>query len=169
MAYFVEDTGKQRAQALVAVGLLHGVAIFAIASGFAGGVVNIVRDTLVTRDYPNDVKIAPIAPPDVEPSAQPAETTRVAPTSKIVLGPVDPGVEIREIDKPVIPPLAGGLLIEPRTPPAPTPSASSAVRNASPKSSPGSWFQTATIRAQRSARSAKASHGFASPSDLTVG
>lgn len=61
MAYAIENAGRRRAQALVAVGLLHGVAIWAIASGFAGGVVNIVRDTLVAQQWREEVKITPIS------------------------------------------------------------------------------------------------------------
>ena len=156
MAYVSEHSGRQRAQALVAVGLLHGVAIWAIASGFAGGVVDIVRDTLVARDYPTEVKITPIAPPDVKPSTPAVETRRVAPTPDIVLVPLDPGVTIKEIELPGIAPVEGGGLIQPgaTASPSPTPSATFAVRGASPKSAPGSWvserdYPTAAIREER--------------------
>lgn len=156
MAYVIEHSSRQRAQTFAAVGLLHGVVIWAIVSGFAGGVVNIVRDTLVARDYPTEVKITPIAPPDVVPSKAAVEPKRIAPKSDIVLVPLDPGVTIREIDKPVIPPLEGGGPIEPSAAasPSPTPSATFAVRKAAPTSAPGSWvserdYPTAAIREER--------------------
>lgn len=104
MAYAIENAGRRRAQALVAVGLLHGVAIWAIASGFAGGVVNIVRDTLVAQQWREEVKITPIAPPEVKPSAKPVETRMVAPRSEITLAPVDPSIGVRPVEiGPILP------------------------------------------------------------------
>ena len=154
MAYVSEQSGRQRAQAFVAVGMVHGVAIWAIASGFAGGVVDIVRDTLVARNYPPEVKITPITPPIVEPSKPAIETKRVAPKSEITLVPLDPGVTIRDIEKTVIAPVEGGGLIEPGVKPRPTPTAGFAVRAASPRSAPGSWvsdrdYPSAAIREER--------------------
>lgn len=154
MAYVSEHSNRQRAQTLVAVGLLHGVAVWAIVSGFAGGMVDIVRDTLVARNYPEEVTLTPIAPPDVKPSKAAVETKREVPKSEITLAPLDPGVTIRDIGKTVIPTLEGGGLIEPAITPSPTPSSSFAVRQASPKSAPGSWvsdrdYPSAAIREER--------------------
>lgn len=155
MTYAVENTGRRRAQALVAVGLLHGVAIWAIASGFAGGVVNIVRNTLVAQQWQDEVKITPIAPPDTTPpetrtDTRTVETKLVAPRSEITLAPVDPGVAIREVFTPPITPVDPGPLVQPR----PSPSPSFAVRSATPKSAPGSWvsdrdYPSAAIREER--------------------
>ncbi|MDT0507318.1 TonB family protein [Novosphingobium sp. MMS21-SN21R] len=155
MAYLIEDTGRKRAQTFVAVALLHGAGIWAIASGFAGGVVNIVRDTLVARQWQDEVKITPIAPPDVKPPEARTDRTVVAPKPDIVLAKADPGFTIREIDVPEIPP-AGDLVIEPKPQPSPLPSAtpSYSVRGAAPKSAPGSWvsdrdYPSAAIREER--------------------
>jgi len=153
MAYTIEDTGRKRTQAFIAVGLLHGVAIWAIASGFAGGVVTIMRDTLKAQQWKDDVTIVPVAPPEVKPSAKAVETELVVPKSQITLAPLDPGVVIREIDKVVIAP-AGELVIQPRTQLSPSPSPSFAVRAAAPMSAPGSWvsdrdYPSAAIRAER--------------------
>lgn len=154
MAYLIENSGRRRAQALVAVGALHAVGIWAIASGFAGGVVNIVRDTLVARDYPNVVPIAPLDPPKPQPSAEPKDSPLVAPRSEYTLGAVDSDAVIRDIVTPVIPDAGYGVLIEPKVSPSPEPSPSFATRGASPKSAPGSWvsdrdYPSAAIRAER--------------------
>lgn len=154
MAYGIENNGRRRAQALVAVGALHALGIWAIVSGFAGGMVNIVRDTLVARDYSNEITITPIDPPKPQPSAKPVDTVRVAPRSEIVLGPVDPGLTIRDIDLPVIASAGNGVLIEPKPSPSPQPSPGFATRGASPKSAPGSWvsdrdYPSAAIRQER--------------------
>lgn len=153
MAYLIEHSGRRRAQALVAVGALHGLAIWAIASGFAGGVVNIVHDTLVARDYPV-VPVAPLDPPKPQPSAEPKDSPLVAPRSEFTLGAVDSDAVIRDIDVPVIPDAGNGLIIEPRPTPSPSPSTGFATRAASPKSTPGSWvsdrdYPSAAIRAER--------------------
>ncbi|MCY1672509.1 TonB family protein [Novosphingobium sp. SL115] len=155
MAYVVENTGKKQVQALAAVGLLHGVAVWAIASGFAGGVVNIVRNTLVAQQWQPEVKITPIAPPEVIPPEIPRdtrtpETKLVAPRSEITLTPVDPGVAIREVIVPPIAPADTGPLVQPRPSPSPT----FAVRAAAPRSAPGSWvsdrdYPSAAIREER--------------------
>jgi protein TonB len=154
MAYVSEHSSRQRAQTLVAVGLLHGVAVWAIVSGFAGGMVDIVRNTLVAHQYPDEVMITPIAPPDVKPSQPAVETKREVPKSEITLAPLDPGVTIRDIEKPVITPVEGGGLIDPKATPSPTPSDTFAVRQPSPKSAPGSWvsdrdYPSAAIREER--------------------
>lgn len=152
MAYAIENAGRRRAQALVAVGLLHGVAIWAIASGFAGGVVNIVRDTLVAQQWREEVKITPIAPPEVKPSAKPVETRMVAPRSEITLAPVDPSIGVRPVEiGPILP-----VEIAPIGPVEvkPSPSASFATRTAAPKSPPASWvsdrdYPSSAIREER--------------------
>ncbi len=154
MAYLIENSAKRRAQALLAVGALHAVGIWAIASGFAGGVVNIVRDTLVARDYPNVVPIAPLDPPKPQPSAKPVETEQVVPRAEFTLGALDSDAVIRDIVTPVIPSAGNGVLIEPKVTPSPEPSPSFATRGASPKSAPGSWvsdrdYPSAAIREER--------------------
>ncbi len=154
MAYLMENNGRRRAQALVAVAALHAVGIWAIASGFAGGVVNIVRDTLVARDYPTEVTITPIDPPKPQPSAEPKDRTLVAPRSAFTLGAIDTDAVIRDIVTPVIPSAGNGVLIEPKPSPSPEPSPSFATRGASPKSAPGSWvsdrdYPSAAIREER--------------------
>lgn len=156
MAYMVENERRRRTQALVAVGLLHGVAIWAIASGFAGGVVHIVRNTLAAQQWRDEVKITPVAPPDIAPpEARPdtrnVETRLVAPRSDVTLAPIDPGIAIHDVITPPITPVDAGLLVQP---PRPSPSPSFATRLAAPKSAPGSWvsdrdYPSAAIREER--------------------
>lgn len=154
MAYVVENTRRTQTQTFVAVTLLHGVAIWAIASGFASGVVKIIEDPFLAQQWKDDeVKITPIAPP---PDAKPVPATdispRVAPKADITLAPVDPGVSIKPIDITPIEPIGGGTILPPEVQPSPSPSF--AVRAAAPKGSPGSWvsdrdYPTAAIREER--------------------
>lgn len=154
MAYTVENSGKRQTQTFIAVALLHGVAIWAIASGFAGSVVKIVKDPFIAQQWKDDeVKITPIAPPpDVKPAQKPQETPLVAPKPDIVLGPVDPGVGLKPVEIIPITPVEVGPFFPPEV--KPSPSASFAVRGAAPKGSPGSWvsdrdYPSAAIREER--------------------
>jgi periplasmic protein TonB len=159
MTYAMENQGKRRAQALVAVGLLHGAAIWAIASGFAGGVVNIVRDTLVAQQWKDEVKITPIAPlppppNDATPTAKPDTSRTLAPRSDTTLAPLDPGVGLVPIE--IVPVLPSGQPsgLPTDTGQAPTLKTSFTTRSAAPKSAPGSWvsdrdYPTAAIREER--------------------
>lgn len=154
MAYVVENTRRTQTQTFVAVALLHGVAIWAIASGFASGVVKIIKDPFIAQQWKDDeVKITPIAPPpDIKPVPAPDISPRVAPKADITLVPVDPGVSIKPIDITPIEPIGGGTILPPEV--QPSPSTSFAVRAAAPKGSPGSWvsdrdYPTAAIREER--------------------
>ncbi|OZA20685.1 MAG: hypothetical protein B7X90_05440 [Novosphingobium sp. 17-62-19] len=159
MTYAMENQSKRRAQALVAVGLLHGAAFWAIASGFAGGVVNIMRDTLVAQQWKDEVKITPIAPlppppTDQAPVAKPDTSRILAPRSEITLAPLDPAIGLVPVEiVPVLPSgLPSGLPTDLGTPPAPKPLFT--TRSAAPKSAPGSWvsdrdYPTAAIREER--------------------
>lgn len=159
MTYAMENQSTRRAQALVAVGLLHGAAFWAIASGFAGGVVNIVRDTLVAQQWKDEVKITPIAPlppppKDPAPTTKPDSSRIVAPRSDITLAPLDPGAGLVPIEiVPVLPSgQSNGLPVESGT--TSTHKPSFATRSAAPKSAPGSWvsdrdYPTAAIREER--------------------
>lgn len=159
MTYAMENQTKRRTQALVAVGLLHGAAFWAIASGFAGGVVNIVRDSLVAQQWKAEVKITPIAPmppppQDRTPIAKPDASRVLAPRSNIALAPLDPAVGLVPIEiVPVAPSgLPSGLPTGSEVTPRPQPSF--ITRSASPKSAPGSWvsdrdYPTAAIREER--------------------
>ena len=154
MAYAVENTRRRQTQTFIAVGLLHGVAIWAIASGFASGMVHVLKDRLVAQQWKDEeVKVTPIAPPpDIKPAVKPESRPLVAPRSDITLGPVDPGVGIVPVEITPITPVEIG----PFTPPEvkPSPSASFAMRAAAPKGSPGSWvsdrdYPSAAIREER--------------------
>ncbi|MCX7282596.1 MAG: TonB family protein [Novosphingobium sp.] len=154
MAYTVEHTRRRQTQTFIAVGLLHGVAIWAIASGFASGFVKIVKDPFIAQQWQDDeVKITPVAPPpDVKPTTKPESRPLVAPRPDIVLGPVDPGIGIKPIEITPIVPVEIGPIVPPEVKPSPT--ASFAVRAAVPRGSPGSWvsdrdYPSAAIREER--------------------
>lgn len=154
MAYAVENTRRRQTQTFIAVGLLHGVAIWAIASGFASGMVHIIKDRLVAQQWKDDeVTVTPIAPPpDIKPAIKPETRPLVAPKPDISLGPVDPGIGIRPVDITPIAPVDIGPLTPPDV--KPSPSASFALRSAAPKGSPGSWvsdrnYPSAAIREER--------------------
>ncbi|MEL0210673.1 MAG: TonB family protein [Novosphingobium sp.] len=154
MAYAVEHSGKRRAQALVAVGALHGVAIWAIVSGFAGGVMNAVRDSLVAQQWQDEVKITPVAPPPPErEKARAAKDTQVtAPDSTIKLATVDDSVVIKPADPGPVLPFEGEVIKPVEVTPSPSPSF--VARAAMPKGAPGSWvsdrdYPTAVIREER--------------------
>lgn len=154
MAYAVENTRRRQTQTFVAVGLLHGLAVWAIASGFASGMVHVLKDRLVAQQWKdNEVKITPIAPPpDIKPAIKPETRPLVAPRPEIAIGPVDPGVGIVPVDITPIIPVDTGPATMPEV--KPSPSASFAVRMAAPKGSPGSWvsdrdYPSAAIREER--------------------
>lgn len=154
MAYAVENTRRRQTQTFVAVGLLHGLAVWAIASGFASGMVHVLKDRLVAQQWKDDeVKITPIAPPpDIKPAIKPETRPLVAPRPEIAIGPVDPGVGIVPVEITPIIPVDTGPATMPEV--RPSPSASFAVRMAAPKGSPGSWvsdrdYPGAAIREER--------------------
>lgn len=154
MAYTVENTRRRQTHAFIAVGLLHGVAIWAIASGFASGIVKIVKDPFVAQQWKDEeVKVTPIIPPpDVQPSAKPSNSPLVAPKPDIVLGPIDPGVSLKPIE--ITPIAPGDIGPMPLPEVKPSPSASFAIRAAVPRGSPGSWvsdrdYPSAAIREER--------------------
>ncbi|SMC67294.1 energy transducer TonB [Novosphingobium sp. B1] len=158
MAYAVEHSGKRRAQALVAVGALHGVAIWAIVSGFAGGVMNVVRDSLVAQQWKDEVKITPVAPPPPQrekaKASKQAEAT--APDSTIRLATADEGFVIKPADPGPVLPFEGEVIrdVEVTPSPSPRPSPSFIARAAVPKGAPGAWvsnrdYPTAAIREER--------------------
>lgn len=154
MAYAIENTRRRQTKAFIAVGLLHGVAIWAIASGFANSMVTILTDRLPAKQWEDEeVKVTPVVPPpDVKPSPQPDSRSLVAPRPDIAITPVDPSSTVRDIEVTPITPVdpIPNVLPEPR----PSPSPSFAVRTASPKGSPGSWvsdrdYPSAAIREER--------------------
>lgn len=154
MAYAIENARRRQTQALVAVGLFHGVAIWAIASGFANSMVTVITERLHAQQWKDDeVKVTPVAPPpDVKPSARPETRPLVAPRPDISLAPLDTSITIHEIDVTPIHPVDTGPFIQPETRPSPTPSF--AVRAAVPKDAPGSWvsdrdYPSAAIRQER--------------------
>lgn len=154
MAYAVEHSGKRRAQALVAVGALHGAAIWAIVSGFAGGVMNVVRDSLVAQQWRDEVKITPVAPPPPERErARDAKETEVtAPDSTIRLATVDDAFVIKPADPGPVLPFEGEAIKPVEVTPSPSPTF--VARAAVPKGAPGAWvsdrdYPTAAIREER--------------------
>lgn len=154
MAYSAENSRQRQTQTFIAVALLHGVAIWAITSGFASGIVKIVKDPFIAQQWPDEeVKITPIAPPpDIKPTQKPQNTPLVAPKPDIILGPVDPGIGLKPVEIIPIVPAEVGPFVPPEV--KPSPSASFTARGASPKGSPGSWvsdrdYPSAAIREER--------------------
>lgn len=154
MAYVVENTRRSQTQTFIAVALLHGVAIWAITSGFASGVVKIIKDPFVAQQWEDDeVKITPIAPPpETKPTPKPDNRQIVAPRPDIILGPIDPGFSVKPVEIEPIRPVDTGPIAPPEVQPSPSPSF--AVRAATPKGSPGGWvsdrdYPTAAIREER--------------------
>lgn len=154
MAYAIENTRRRQTQTFIAVGLLHGVAIWVIASGFASGMVHVLKDRLVAQQWKDDeVKVTPIAPPpETKPAIKPESRPLAAPRPDIAIGPVAQGVGTLPVD--IIP--ISPVEIGPFTPPEvkPSPSASFAMRAAAPQGSPGSWvsdrdYPSAAIREER--------------------
>ncbi|MGV3511995.1 MAG: TonB family protein [Novosphingobium sp.] len=154
MAYAIENTKRRQAQTFIAVGLLHGVAIWAIASGFAASVIVVARERLIARQWEDEeVKITPIAPPpEAKPSAKAESRPIVAPRPDIAIGPVDPSLTIRQIEVAPIEPAEIGPVIPTGIRPTPIPSFT--IRAASPKGLPGAWvsdrdYPSAAIREER--------------------
>lgn len=154
MAYAIENTKSRQAQTFIAVGLLHSVAIWAIASGFANSVIEVARERFIARQWEDEeVKITPIAPPpESKPSAKAEERPFVTPRPDIAIDPVDPTFTIRQIEVTPIEPAE----FRPITPSdvRPSPAPSFAVRAASPKGSPAAWvsdrdYPSAAIREER--------------------
>lgn len=157
MAYATEQTRTQRAALLGAVALLHGAAIVAIVTGFAGGVVRDVVDSLTATNYRDEP--APIPSPSLEPPRplpKAAETTTRVPHQEISLTPRNDGVTV--IDLPPIHPEPAGdmgdILGRPTPEPQPSPRATFTPRAAAPKGAPGLWvtendYPTRAIREGR--------------------
>lgn len=154
MAYAIENTKRRQAQTFVMVGLLHGAAIWAIASGFANSMVAEIKDRLQAQQWKDEeVKITPIAPPP-EPKPSPRADSRpiVAPRPDIVITPADPSFTVRDIEVTPIKPVEIGPVTAVEVRPTPTPAFT--VRAASPKGAPGSWvsdrdYPSAAIREER--------------------
>jgi periplasmic protein TonB len=154
MAYAIENTKRRQAQALVGVGLIHGLAIWAIASGFASSMAHVIRDTLVAKQWKDEeVKVTPLAPPPpIKPQPKPATQPVIAPRPDIVLAPTDSSATLVPVEIGQIKPADFGPGIIPEV--RPSASASYAVRSATPKGSPGAWvsdrdYPSAAIREER--------------------
>lgn len=157
MAYATEQTRRQQVMLVGAVALLHGAAIVAIVTGFAGGVVREVVKSLTATNYRDEP--APPPSPTIEPQRpfpKTEDTTTRVPHPEISLTPRNDGVTVVNLF-PVRPePMGdiGDILSRPTPEPKPSPRPTFTPRAAKPKGAPGLWitendYPTRAIREAR--------------------
>lgn len=167
MAYLSPSTSGNRVATFGAVAALHGLAVFAILSGFAGGILQEIADnTLVAHNYPMPLDPPKPPPKTTPPIVQPEQHATVKPVQQ-VLPPLGESFQVIDMvpDRGLLPLGRGedlGALI-----PQPTPSPRPALmpRAANPLNAPGLWVSDADYPTGALRRGEQGVTGFA----ITIG
>ncbi len=142
MAYLTPETPHSRVATAGAVVAVHGAMALAIMTGFAGGIIEVIKDkTFPAYSYPQTQLPEPV--PSPEPTKAPLTHPRETIPETVIPLPRElySDREIR-IDRDIIGPIGAdgdGTLAFPPLEPSPSPSPSFAPQAARPLTEPGRW------------------------------